>query len=262
MLNRVRRLTPGIAALFTAMLITLVATGCGLAAGDLDITFYRNERYTMSIQTYIPPGVVAWIDRSELEQQLDDAVAEIEAEGADASWSVTEDSETGALTYMVTIKGKGYQALSEASGIEVRSVSYHGRQAVEVVIPDMPLAQLGIGWQRVTLHGAKILESDGIEMERGVVSWPSPTDGGYAILTPKGSTIGLLLLLIAMGIAGGIVGLTAIGAGAYIGSRLRRQKKKTAQAAPTGPTICPHCGARVPQEARFCTSCGRELPTT
>lgn len=261
MLNRIRGVKLGVAALLTGMVVTLIATGCGVAAPDLDITFYRNERYTVVTSIHIPPAMLDWVDRADLEQQLDSAVAEIKAEGVDASWSIDEDSKTGALTCFVTAKGQGYELLGKQVGIQARSVAYHGRQAIEVIVPSAPLAPLGVGWQSVTLHGAKILESDGIELERGTVTWSSSADGLHAILLPKGGMNGILLLVLALGIGGGIVGLVAVGAGAYVATRLRHQQKKNSnRVLPAATRTCPYCGAQVPQDARFCTSCGQELP--
>ncbi|MBM4456488.1 MAG: zinc-ribbon domain-containing protein [Chloroflexi bacterium] len=76
-----------------------------------------------------------------------------------------------------------------------------------------------------------------------------------AIVIPKGQTSALLIVAI-------LIVLLILAAGGYFA--YRRGYLRTSSAAVPAPVsssgFCPHCGQPTQAGARFCMSCGKEIP--
>jgi hypothetical protein len=203
-------------------LLLLFLSGCGMGRLSLELTLYRNERYQMDFITHMSPQDFAWIGRPEYEQQLEARIAQARAEGHDASLEIEEEHGSDSVRYVISLKGQGYGDLT-SQGFRVECVTYRGRDAISVYVQPFAFAMTG-PVSSLTLRGAKILESDGVELDRGVVTWHDLNDGAYAVLLPKGSVDWATVFQWVLGfvVLGGVIAGIAFGGVALVRARERR----------------------------------------
>jgi len=168
-----------------AWLLVLLVSGCGIAPLKMEITFFGDERYQMDLITVMTPEHFAWMPRPEYEQQLKARIVQARAEGHDALLQIEEERGSDSVRYLISPKGQGYGDLT-SQGFRVESVTHRGRDAISVYVQPFAFAMTG-PVSSLTLRGARILESDGVELDRGVVIWHDLNDGAYAVLLPKGA---------------------------------------------------------------------------
>jgi hypothetical protein len=106
-----------------------------------------------------------------------------------------------------------------------------------------------------TVHGSKIIESNGIEIRDSVkfdlVSVLASGKPPYVILRPKaGLAAGFRWQYLVIG----VVGLALVGGMAFLIFRPRPKKRYV------GTVFCPHCGSAQKRGTRICSRCRRPLP--
>lgn len=162
-----------------------------------------------------------------IEMALDQAVAYYEAQGMDVNWNKDRSFKRSGTTYVITIKGEGWDSLSRmmkpdqsyfnALGdmnfqdwgydISVSNLS-DGQIQFTMQAPEDTIGLMMIFPVKFRLHGGDIISSNANKVTGGVATWINPQGRMEAVLTPASSlSAGLIRALL---IAAGIIGVLAI----------------------------------------------------
>lgn len=223
------------------LLIALLVVGCG---GQIDqtVTLYKDEAWAAEMSISLPAEAVALLgSTAELDQSIEDGVAEIRAMGADASWSSSREDTT--LIYTIESSGEGYAVLQETvfgGNAEIYSQNVGGEEQIYFAYNGG--GDLSGAFFTLTLVGGEIISSNGQQIDDSTVQWTNMYGPMEAVLVGK-SRFNIWLVLIPLVLLGGI-GVVAVAGGGlfFLSSR---------------PAFCPHCGAQMSRGAKFCPACGQ-----
>lgn len=228
-----------------AMLILGVlwlTAGCG--AAQIDVTLLQNEHWTAEMELSTPLEMLSLVGGSQaLDGELEQAVAELNARGATASWK-RKQSDTD-VVYTITVEGQGLGLLNETmfdGGAQIYVDARGGQRQIHFSYDPgyYDFASLTVG-----LRGGRVISGNGV-VKGDTITWYNPSERMEAVLTEKS---GLGLSPILMGSIMG--GLLLIGLVILLLTRRR-------QAAPryAAPGSCPNCGRWVTTPGRYCPYCG------
>lgn len=209
--------------LFVMLLIMASAAGCnGVGSADMDMTVYADEKYEMTVTFRIPNEYLSMVGgTAEMENRLDEMVTKSADEGEKVSWKRDKSVPADEVGYIINVSGKGFDSSSD-SGFSITPTVYDGQDALEFEGDFSDFA--GLNSFSFTLHGSKIVESNGEPIEKGSVRWDSIYASPHAIFIPKGH-----INWVQIG-AGLIVGLGCLGTllagGVIIFMLVRRNRKK------------------------------------
>jgi hypothetical protein len=227
--------------LWFILLIAFFLIGCRAEISQ-EVTLYRNEAWQAEISIKVPVEALVLVGSpQEIEQGLNEAVAEARTLGVQASWK--SRSENGSMAYAMSYKGNGLATLGELvfdNSNAFRVSNEGGKRQIEFS-HSTGSDFLGASSYTLTLYGGEILNSNGAQINKNTVQWVNPAGRMQATLTEKRRlTIGsLLLLVVALGVVSG--------GGWYW---WQRQQPKV--------VFCPHCGAQMSSQAVFCPNCGQK----
>lgn len=242
--------------LILLVIVALTVSACG--AVQTDLTLYSGERYQVVTTFTVPAQALALAGgEAAIKPQLDQAVAQAQASGTQASWRREKGSESDQAVYVIEINGTGYGPLLSDT-FTVQPVEVEGGAALEVsVAPGAQLISGGLGASTLVVHGGRILETNGMQTGDDTVTFNQVamlSSGGtpYVILRPKG------------GLAAGFpwfylgIGVGAVALLGLIAFFIFRPRPKRGY---TGTVFCPHCGAALARGTRMCSRCRRPLPS-
>ena len=243
-----------IGAVLALLIMATLLSACG-AILETDLTVYVDERYAITMTITAPTDAIALMGGpAALTSQLDQFVTEAKAQGAQAKWYQGKAKQAGSTVYVIEMSGKGFQSKLIQDTFRLTWVDYQVRKAVRFVMSPQSLSS-GMGLGSITLHAGEVLSSNGKKIGSDSVRWENPIGGMQAVVIPKGQTSALLIAAI-------LVVLLVLAAGGYFAYRrgyLRTSGSAVAAPVPSGG-FCPHCGQPTQAGARFCMSCGKEIP--
>jgi hypothetical protein len=226
------------------VLAAIALAGCG---ADLDVTidFYRGEEWEAFLEIAISADVLALAGGpGEIESQLDELVASSASSDVRTSWKKASGNE-GELLYTIRMKGAGLEVLSQVvldGNADIYVDESSGRRLVH--FSQYTSTPIDFGSQSLTLRGGEIISGNGQLVDNQSITWENYYGRMEAVLTERSRFgldsplgIGAALLLVA--------GLVLAGVKLW-------QRKQT-----SSPAFCISCGAPIPEDARFCTNCGR-----
>ncbi len=222
------------------LLLALLVVGCG---GQIDqtVTLYKDETWAAEMSIRLPAEAVALLgSTTELDQSIEEGVAEIQAMGADASWSSRREDTT--LIYTIESSGDGYAVLQEAvfgGNAEIYTQNVGGEEQIYFAYDGG--GDLSGAFFTLTLIGGEIISTNGQQIDDSTVQWANMYGTMEAVLVGK-SRFNIWLILIPLVLLGGI-GVVALAGGGLVFLSRR-------------PAFCPKCGAQMAQRAKFCPSCG------
>lgn len=188
-------------------------------------------------------GIAGAPVRAQIEEELETNVADLRAQGIEASWEATREGDL--LRYLVHAQGEGYDALRqvafEDADIFVEEVD--GREAIHFRAFVPQEIMLG-GETTITLVGSEIISTNGNRVDEGTVQWVNPAGRLEAVLVGNSRFAANPLLLPAALLAGAVV---VLGGGYLVWSRTR------------GSRYCTQCGTPLAPDARFCSGCGQRI---
>ncbi len=223
-------------------ILSVFLSSCTSGALSIDgnVRLQGGERWNARFEVIFAQAQYQFMG-AELEQAMSQLKAQVQAQGVRVSMK-KRTLGNGNVGYTINASGKGYQALNTAF--------FDGQPAFildstsdppQVNFTYVPIGTFfGAALSRsFTLTGGKILSSNGYQESGSTVRWTNPMNVMQATLT-TGLALDPTWLLGGLGVAV-ILGLIVLVA--------RKAGKKR----------CPYCGARIPRQAEFCTSCGQGL---
>lgn len=225
-----------------AIIFTLV--GCG-ADITRSVTFYQDEEWEADMEIAMPGELLALLGTAEeLEKSTAEEVTDWETKGAQVSWKSSREETT--LIYTFHIEGTGWDLLNEIifedrAQISVEEVG--GQRQIHfayLVSGDLSGANSDV----LTLHGGKIISSNGEHLSSGQVQWINTGQRAEAVFTEKARFSFSAFLIIALA-------LGAVGGGVWYFWQKNSQSPVSSQ-----PVFCANCGMQLMSQAKFCPHCG------
>ena len=234
------------ALLFLFMLPIL--SSCGGNAVQ-EVKFLADERWEAQTEIGLPVEALTFIgSTSEIEQELDELIAQMETDGVEASWTTSRDDTT--IVYTVSSEGTGYALLNRYvfdDDANITVAEFEGNRQINFSYSTSRTA-FSDGNYTLTLQGGEIISSNGILLDNDTVQWVNPSGRLEATLT-ESSTSFFGFLLRAFGV---LLLLGLLGGAAFAGYLWYQQRQKSGQT-----VFCPHCGTAMVSQAKFCPSCGK-----
>jgi len=177
----------------------LLLTSCAGTA-EMDITVYSGNRYRQEIVIGFPADMLQLAGGSaEIEQLLDEMVAEAQADGVNLSWRQIRSRDSNLVQYEIR-SGMTRMTDADTQGFSWTEATHNNRRAYEFKFFDY----IGSEFQNftLTLHAGKILDTNGTQLDSRTVQWVNPTGTPYAVVQPKSTVkwiplVGAILLLLA-----------------------------------------------------------------
>ena len=211
---------------------------------DVTIDFFRDEAWQAMLELSVSAETIAMAGGpTELENQLDQMVAEASAQDISTSWKRIESEDK--VIYSVEMSGRGLDTLSQAvfdGEAEIYVDDSTGRRLIHFA----QYASSGMEFtsQTITLRGGEIIAGNGRLVDDRTITWENPSGRIEATLTER-SRFGQ------GGVLGGVVGVIVVGGLVYGGVQWWRRSRVRR------PLPCPWCGSWIPEGARYCPACGR-----
>ena len=225
---------------------------------DSRLDLRSGENWELQFKIKTPPDSGAYAGL--LSEALNETVTQLQAEKIAATWELQGSDQEGNQVYVVKAEGQGYDKLNEglfSDEIITIQDSSSGRQIHFQIYNFSDFDELALE-SKFTLHGGKILSTNGTKINSSTVEWINPQGPMEAILTESSgsSWISILLILLILG-AGGIV--------AWIFLRKSRhpftpayQPGYDSTTTTLGVRYCANCGSQMPPQAMFCPQCGAQ----
>ena len=238
--------------LFVLALVLLGACACGVMSQEL--TLYDDKSYAMVTTFTVSESVLAMSGgTAEIERSLDDVVQRAASQGSQVSWRKLKPQKSDEVSYLITARGDTYEVL-RADGFVIEDTEFQGRKALGITYDYLSSSLMTLADYRLTIHGDEVLTSNGMQTQRGSVTWHNPMGEMQAILTPKSRlNLGMVLSI-------GLAAVALLAAFIVVRSVASRRQQKRAALETAQATFCPYCGDQAQPGLRFCMHCGREIP--
>ncbi len=194
---------------FMVLLIGLaLLSACGTA--EMEVTVYAGDRYQQEMIIRFPEEMLELSGgTSEVENMLDEMVAEAQAEDVTLKWRRLRSSQSNVVEYEIRTD-RVKMTDSDIQGFTWRETAYDNRDAYRFEFPEYMEFSGNFQSFTLTLHAGRILESNGTEIDNRTVRWVNPMRMPYAIVQPRSAVTWLPLLgagLLLMGLVAVILPL-------------------------------------------------------
>ncbi|HNZ02201.1 MAG TPA: hypothetical protein PKJ34_13375 [Anaerolineaceae bacterium] len=232
--------------LLLAGCVTLIATNCTLKLSP-------GEIWNLKLELMIPDSDVA-LYGGEIAQSLSEREQYAGEENVEFTWETTGPNRDGNISYIITMKGKGFDLLSETLPFYINPNEV-GRKKVLEFHSDMYSSAEGISQKTsFVLTGGKIISTNGTRVNSNTVRWDNHYDDMEAVMEyPKAGTP--LPYLAALGAIGILILVIVLYA---------RSRRKTSSYEDPGQPGSSYPGDPYGQPSgtfkkKFCTICGAKL---
>lgn len=271
--------------LISLILVLVLASCFPLVKANLDLSLGLNEQWTMQT-TLVMEQTTANMVMPQLEQQISQSTEESRKKGVDVSVQRLSPDEKGNIPVQITMKGQGYDKLNTALGQNTITVDGSGNS--RILNFRMSMGITGAQSTEFTLHGGKILDSNGNQLDGNTVQWvnfsgvmtakmqePSLLDYTFWIVLGIGALVivsAAILLLVVWRLTRkktvarpGIPPVRysypsqAPGNNHYSPKPITQTYSSPVQAASPAQRqtkYCVQCRAQIPFESTFCPQCG------
>lgn len=164
--------------------LALLLTAClPLPSPGTRITLRAGENWEARAELVFAPEQ-AQLAATQIEQELNDIVAQWRAQGLVAEWRRENARSNGNTPYVITASGQGLDKLN-ATFFDNQAILYVDKASGFVVFRYVPgsSALSGTGQQTFTLVGGRILSSNGLQTDASTVIWSNPSATMEAVLT-------------------------------------------------------------------------------
>ena len=193
------------------LLFVLLIGGCiPIESVDTEITLQTRERWQMGLDITVAPDSGMTVAQLETEMLSQFNTQTLQSQGIQVNSSAEEDKD-GRIIIQLTFEGQGLdllnQTLSGGSTI-LREDRQAGR---DVIVFEMaPVMQFGSMDFQLTLKGARVISSNGVEQGGNQVTWINPTQSMQAVLAKPTLFDTLPVILLLVGGALALVGLVGL----------------------------------------------------
>ncbi len=230
---------------------------------DMDIYLYANERWKITMELVVDQSVEQMAGLSTFQQQMEAERQKYSGRDINVSWKRSTRNNTAEVAYLLTYTGQGYENANEVLGETALQVDTNspGRR-ITFQMNSLSMAALIIQNSNISLHGGRVIKSNGIESPKGTVVWTGFNGGMHAVMTESGSPALTVLWIFLVGFGGGLLFFV------WRSQKQREENAHQSQAAaqsamggqqPNSKSFCMYCGAKLVDGAAFCMKCGKKV---
>jgi hypothetical protein len=200
------------------LLLVLLIGGCiPIEAVDTEITLQTQERWQMGLDITVTPDSGMTVAQLENEMLSQFNTQNLQSQGIQVNSSAEEDKD-GRIIIQLIFEGQGLDLLNQtlSGGSTILREDRQGGRDV-IVFEMAPVMQFGSMDFQLTLKGARVISSNGVEQGGNQVTWTNPTQSMQAVLAKPAlfDTLPVILLIV-----GGILAFVGlIGLLTTLGSR-------------------------------------------
>jgi len=200
------------------LLFVLLIGGCiPIESVDTEITLQTRERWQMGLDITVAPDSGMTVAQLETEMLSQFNTQTLQSQGIQVNSSAEEDKD-GRIIIQLIFEGQGLDLLNQtlSGGSTILREDRQGGRDV-IVFEMAPVMQFGSMDFQLTLKGARVISSNGVEQGGNQVTWINPTQSMQAVLAKPAlfDTLPVILLIV-----GGILAFVGlIGLLTTLGSR-------------------------------------------
>jgi len=200
------------------LLFVLLIGGCiPIESVDTEITLQTRERWQMGLDITVAPDSGMTVAQLENEMLSQFNTQTLQSQGIQVNSSAEEDKD-GRIIIQLIFEGQGLDLLNQtlSGGSTILREDRQGGRDV-IVFEMAPVMQFGSMDFQLTLKGARVISSNGVEQGGNQVTWTNPTQSMQAVLAKPAlfDTLPVILLIV-----GGILAFVGlIGLLTTLGSR-------------------------------------------
>ena len=200
------------------LLLVLLIGGCiPIESVDTEITLQTRERWQMGLDITVAPDSGMTVAQLETEMLSQFNTQTLQSQGIQVNSSAEEDKD-GRIIIQLIFEGQGLDLLNQtlSGGSTILREDRQGGRDV-IVFEMAPVMQFGSMDFQLTLKGARVISSNGVEQGGNQVTWTNPTQSMQAVLAKPAlfDTLPVILLIV-----GGILAFVGlIGLLTTLGSR-------------------------------------------
>ncbi|HOG79356.1 MAG TPA: hypothetical protein PK454_06340 [Anaerolineaceae bacterium] len=200
------------------LLFVLLIGGCiPIESVDTEITLQTRERWQMGLDITVAPDSGMTVAQLENEMLSQFNTQTLQSQGIQVNSSAEEDKD-GRIIIQLIFEGQGLDLLNQtlSGGSTILREDRQGGRDV-IVFEMAPVMQFGSMDFQLTLKGARVISSNGVEQGGNQVTWINPTQSMQAVLAKPAlfDTLPVILLIV-----GGILAFVGlIGLLTTLGSR-------------------------------------------
>ncbi|HQF63582.1 MAG TPA: hypothetical protein PLT26_13870 [Anaerolineaceae bacterium] len=200
------------------LLFVLLIGGCiPIESVDTEITLQTRERWQMGLDITVAPDSGMTVAQLETEMLSQFNTQTLQSQGIQVNSSAEEDKD-GRIVIQLIFEGQGLDLLNQtlSGGSTILREDRQGGRDV-IVFEMAPVMQFGSMDFQLTLKGARVISSNGVEQGGNQVTWTNPTQSMQAVLAKPAlfDTLPVILLIV-----GGILAFVGlIGLLTTLGSR-------------------------------------------
>ena len=200
------------------LLLVLLIGGCiPIESVDTEITLQTRERWQMGLDITVAPDSGMTVAQLENEMLSQFNTQNLQSQGIQVNSSAEEDKD-GRIIIQLIFEGQGLDLLNQtlSGGSTILREDRQGGRDV-IVFEMAPVMQFGSMDFQLTLKGARVISSNGVEQGGNQVTWTNPTQSMQAVLAKPAlfDTLPVILLIV-----GGILAFVGlIGLLTTLGSR-------------------------------------------
>ncbi|MFA7406357.1 MAG: hypothetical protein WCY93_00755 [Anaerolineaceae bacterium] len=189
--------------LVIVLFMSTFLSACGLGAADMEVKIYAGNKFDFKMTWLIPvDSFLTHGVTQEVEAALDEMVAEARNENdIKMTWKSIKTGDPKIVGYELLVpKTKISDEWNDI--FTMTKVTYNNRKADCIDFSGVADFRYSFSSFTLTLHGGKILETNGKQVNSNTVTWVNPGQTPYAIMAPKSSLwwIPLVLGIMALGV--------------------------------------------------------------
>jgi hypothetical protein len=216
------------------------------------------ENWKLQFKIKIPPESDMYAEM--LSEALNETVTQLQAGEIAATWELEGSDQEGNQVYVVKAEGQGYDLLNEeVFNDEIITVqdSTSGRQIHFQINSFSDFDELAME-SKFTLHGGKIISTNGTKINSSTIEWINPPGPMEAILTESSGFhwVSVILILLILGTGGFVAWIFLRKSHHPFAPAYQPGSDSTSTA--IGVRYCANCGKQMPSQAMFCPHCGAQ----